>query len=178
VSEKVERVAMPILSKYFEDLDASQIESTDFYKLEVDLQTAMKQGKAGKGGAKMLVSIFQFVAKLSEKNLTLYSVSQIRSGKLPVHYGELDDIFQVGEKIASFYLRDLVCIYGLDALISKDELKFLQPIDVWVRRVAHRLNVISTEDCPEDEVRSKLIEACSQAGVSTFKFNQGALVPG
>jgi endonuclease III len=175
VSEKVERVAMPVLSKYFEQLDASQIGSADCEKLDVDLQTAMKQGKAGKSGdAKMLVSIFQFVAKLSEKNLTLYSVSQIRSGNLSDHYGELDEIFQVGEKIASFYLRDLVCIYGLDALISKGELKFLQPIDVWVRRVAHRLNIISAEDCPEEEVRSKLIEACAQAGVSTFKFNQGA----
>jgi hypothetical protein len=36
------------------------------------------------------------------------------------------------------------------------------------------LNVISAEDCPEEEVRSKIIEVCSQAGVSTFKFNQGA----
>lgn len=54
---------------------------------------------------------------LSEKNLTLYRVSQIRSGKLFDHYDELDHIFQVGEKIASFYLRDLVFIYGLDSLI-------------------------------------------------------------
>lgn len=111
---------------------------------------------------------------LSEKNLTLYRVSQIRSGKLFDHYDELDHIFQVGEKIASFYLRDLVFIYGLDSLISKDELKFLQPIDVWVRKVAHRLGIISAENCPEDRVRSQIIEACAQAGVSTLKFNQGA----
>src|SRR5581483_689146 len=149
VSEKVERVAMPVLSKYFEQRDASQIGSTDFEKLERDLQTAMKLGRAGKSGdAKMLVSIFQFAAKLSEKNLTLYSVSQIRAGKLPDHYRELDEIFQVGEKIASLYLRDLVCIYGLDEL-TKDELQFLQPIDVWLRRVAHRLKIISSEDSPE-----------------------------
>jgi hypothetical protein len=64
----------------------------------------MRRGKAGKSGdtIKMLVSISKFVANLSEKNLTLYSMLQIRSGKLSDHYAELDQIFQVGEKIASF----------------------------------------------------------------------------
>lgn len=55
-----------------------------------------------------------------------------------------------------------------------DDLKFFQPIDVWVRKVAHQLGIISDENCPEDQVRSRIIEACAKAGVSAFKFNQGA----
>lgn len=122
----------------------------------------------------MLVGIFQFIAALPEKNLTLYSLSRIRAGKLADHYHELDGIWQIGTKVASFYLRDLVCIYGLDTFVAKDDLKFLQPIDVWVRKVAHRLGVTSDENCPENQVRSRIIEACAQTGVSAFKFNQGA----
>jgi len=77
VSEKVEAVVMPLLSKYFEGLDASQIGRIDFKQLAQELRTAMSQGKAGKGGdAKMLVGIFEFVSKLPQKNLTLYQAAE------------------------------------------------------------------------------------------------------
>ena len=175
VSEKVEAAAMPVLKRYFENLVAAQIGSTDFAKLGIDLALVIGKGKVGKArDVKMLVSIFQFISKLPEKNLTLYSLDKARQNHLVDHYLELQKMCQIGPKIASFYLRDLVCIYGIECLVKPDELKLLQPIDVWVRKVAHRLGIIAVETCPDDEVRTAIVQACAQYGVSAFKFNQGA----
>ena len=175
ISEKVEAAAMPVLSRYFEHLDPAKIGSTDFTKLRADLRAVMGKGKIGKErDIEMLVSIFQFISALPDRNLALYSVAKIREGKLSGHYRELQGITQVGPKIASFYLRDLVCIYDLDAFVRPEDLNFLQPIDVWVRKVAHRMGITGKEDCPDDQVRSGIVDACAAYGVSAFRFNPGA----
>lgn len=175
VSERVEGAAMPVLKAYFATLAPAQLPAADFVQLGRDLEAVIGKGKIGKrGDVKMLVSIFEFVSRLPETNLTRYSTAKIRESKLESHYYELQDIWQIGPKVASFYLRDLVCIYDLDNSVKSNELIFLQPIDVWVRKVAHRFGIIADENCPEDQVRSRIIETCAQAGVSAFKFNQGA----
>jgi hypothetical protein len=175
VSEKVRRAAMPVLSLYFEKEDPDRIRFTDFGQLKADLGAKIGKRKIGKGrDVEMLVSIFEFVSLLHEKNLTLYGLGKLRGGGLADHYRELQGIRQIGPKVASFYLRDLVCIYDIHGLLQPDDLRFLQPIDVWVRRVAQRLGIITAENCPDDEVRQHIIDACKQCGVSAFKFNQGA----
>ena len=175
VSEKVEVAAMPVLNRYFEGHDANLLTHMDYRGLETDLGAVIGKGKVGKArDIKMLVSIFEFIAALSEKNLTLYSVRKVQQGNLADHYRELQGIRQIGPKITSFYLRDLVCIYELDGFVQQNDLEYLQPVDVWVKKVAQRLGIIPVDKCSDGEARSRIIEMCRQCDVSPLKFNQGA----
>lgn len=49
--------------------------------------------------------------------------------------------------------------------------RFLQPIDVWVERVARAAGL--PEVWP-DELAGAIVAACDQAGVDPIRFNQGA----
>jgi hypothetical protein len=175
VSAMVQQAAMPVLNNYFEHQDSGRIGFTDFKQLSADLGAKIGKGKVGKArDIEMLLSIFEFVSKLPKGNLTLYSLERFREGKVEDHFRELQGIRQIGPKVASIYLRDLVCIYDLHEFLQLDDLKFLQPIDVWVRRVAHRLAIIPAETCSDDEVRAHIVDTCRLHNVSAFKFNQGA----
>lgn len=175
VSQKVEAAAMPVLCRHFEGRSASCLAQPVFDQVRQDLAAVVGKGKIGKSrDIEMLIGIFQFVSKLPEENLAIYSVGEVRSGRLRGHYDELRAIPQIGPKIASFYLRDLVCIYGLDDLVKPEDLQYLQPIDVWVRKVADNLEITGGDNVPEEEVRLNIIRTCEQCGVSAFRFNQGA----
>ncbi|MCL4523253.1 MAG: hypothetical protein M1453_07850 [Acidobacteria bacterium] len=175
VSTKVEAKAMPVLSRYFENRSADRLSATDFGRLARDLRGVIGKGKIGKGrDVEMLVDIFRFVSELQEKNLAHHSVRRIRDGRLKEHCEELQNIEQIGPKIATFYLRDLVCIYDLEDRVRPQDLQFLQPMDVWVRKVAHTLGITSSENPPGHDPQSGIIEACRRCKVSALKFNQGA----
>ncbi len=166
---------MAVLVPYFANTEAGCIERANFAELAIALDAVIVKEKVGKArDIEMLLSIFQFVFKLPEKNLTLFSLGKIRDNRVAEHYRELQRIRQIGPKVASFYLRDLVCVYGINDLVRPEDLKLLQPIDVWLRKVVCKLGIIERDDAPEDEVRSNIIDGCPQAGVAAFKFNQGA----
>ena len=60
-----------------------------------------------------------------------YSLNKIDRGELDELWNSLrQNITQVGPKIASFYLRDLVSLFGLELKIPVDEqIMYLFPID-------------------------------------------------
>ncbi len=122
----------------------------------------------------MVISILNFVSKLEEKNIVNYSISKIKNEKVKEHFYELQEIISIGPKISSFYLRDLICMYSLDKDMSKEDLVFLQPIDIWVRKVAVKVGIINNINEEYESVREKIVKACLDLNASTIKFNQGA----
>lgn len=102
-------------------------------------------------------------------------MEQIGQGKLITLYSELDSIYQIGEKVASFYLRDLAFIY--DLTLAPDELFVIQPIDTWVRQVAIRLGISSAKDS-NSAIAKKLLQACARTKVDPKKVNAGAWYAG
>ena len=53
-------------------------------------------------------------------------------------YKKIREINGIGQKIASFYLRDLKeyhALKGEEVEIKKEDRWYLQPIDIWVRRI-------------------------------------------
>lgn len=122
----------------------------------------------------MVISILEFISKLDKRNIVEHSISKIKSGETKEHFYELQNIVSIGPKITSFYLRDLICMYSLDKFISEEDLVFLQPIDTWVRKVAHKVGIIDNLAEDDGTVREKIVKTCSGLNVSTIKFNQGA----
>ena len=136
-------------------------------------------GKAGKGrDAEMVLSALRFASRLPGHNRVAYSVERVRQGEIRAHYDEMrpersaNGIRQVGPKIAAFYLRDLVSLFDLDALVASRDQALLQPVDVWVRRVADRLG-LAAEAAPDADIRAAILDLCEQHGCSPLLFNQG-----
>jgi len=127
---------------------------------------------------KMIVSTLIFLnEQTKDNNIVTYSTQKIRKGLLGKVYLKLDGVFGIGAKLASFFLRDLVCLYRLESYVEDDDLALLQPVDVWVDRVTERLGIIETNDLLEAK-REKIVKACQQANVHPISFNQGCWYAG
>jgi len=180
ISERVEKKAMDILERYFARKSKDELirlRKENFDRIREELQKAIGKGKVGRGrDIDMVISILDFVSGLKEedKNVVRYSISKIKEGDLEGHFRELDQIFSIGPKVASLYLRDLVHIYSLEKSIKDKDKIYLQPIDVWVRKVAVKTGIIKDGKLSDDEVRRRIVKACEKIGVSPIKFNQGA----
>jgi Family of unknown function (DUF6079) len=106
-------------------------------------------------------------------SLVRHTVEQLRSGKLKDEYKRLDQIYQVGDKVASVYLRDVVSIFSLDECIPPDAATLLMPIDTHVKNVAIDCNIASA-GMNDLEIREALVDTSRKVGVSPLLVNQGA----
>jgi len=119
----------------------------------------------------MVLDSLQFLTSIPSYNIVLYSISEIRAGRIQQLYLRLNKIRQVGQKVASFYLRDLISCYKLK--VSEDDYFSVQPLDTWVLQVAKALGVCSDNDSTADAVQ-KILQACRQFGVDPKRINSGA----
>jgi hypothetical protein len=178
VSEMVEEKAMNALKEFIaqrKNVPKSLLEKENFIEIENGLKAVIGKGKIGRRrDIDMVLSILTFVSNLKEKNIVKYSKIKITEGKIEEHFDELDEIVSIGPKIASFYLRDVACMYSLDKYISKEELVYLSPIDTWVRQVSLKAGIINDPDEDDEIVREKIVKTCSDLKIPVIKFNQGA----
>jgi len=128
----------------------------------------------GKGrDREMVIGALDYIDRLPNRNIVPYSCAEIRAGRIKQHYASLLGIRQVGDKVASFYLRDLVSLYELSGFIDDASAFCLQPVDVWVRRIAHTAGIAGpTEKDPA--IRNGILKACREEGISPLVFDQGA----
>ncbi|MBD3285857.1 hypothetical protein GF338_05930 [candidate division WOR-3 bacterium] len=179
VSRKVEDAAISVLVKHpcIEKMDYN-----DRYllKVEKDLKEVIGKGKIGKGrDIQMVISTLKYILPLPEKNLVNQSIKRIKSGCTREHYSELmgrnGGITQVGPKIASLYMRDVVSLYQLEKHLDDSDYLFLQPVDVWVQRVLFKLDLISEKPRSKEieDALTKVVNVCLEKNYSPLGFNQG-----
>lgn len=114
-----------------------------------------------------------------ENNIVQYTVNQIKEGKIADVFSTLDGIHAIGDKIASFYLRDVILICRLEkSLKSNDEFKYCQPIDTWVKQVAFKVGIIKSEEATIEDIKGAIIKSCLNVEVSPLLFNAGAWMVG
>jgi hypothetical protein len=179
VSEKVCVAAKAVLkSSLYAAPDWSDPGFADFRSL-LEERVGSGAGKPGKGrDVEMILSALRFVREFDDHNLIVYSLARIRTGELASHYDEIQaargphGITQVGPKIAAFYLRDLASLFELDDVVPARELALLQPVDVWVRRLASRLG-LADEKASDEKIRNAIVDLCTKNSSSTLLFNQG-----
>jgi hypothetical protein len=143
------------------------------------LNAVIGPGKVGKGrDVLMILSALRHIAPLPSMNIVSFSVDRIKQGLLEKHYQQLQatapgGITQVGPKIASFYLRDVVSLFGLERFVSDDAAFCLQPVDVWVEKIAYRSKLVP-EKSSHAAIRNAILSRCRAIGISPVVFNQGA----
>jgi len=143
-------------------------------QLEARLQD---KGVNNHGDRKMIRATLEWLhTKLAETdyNIVEYAIQEIRNHRLSQLYERLDAIPWVGDKLASFFLRDVVDIYKLERWVDGcTDAPYLQPIDTWVQQVAQAIRILA----PNAELkiaRRAIVLACHNVGASPIRFNQGA----
>lgn len=184
VSERVyqatKQVLEPLLGRGDFAVKLEELAKTDWQYVCSGLEQRIGKGRVGKArDREMVISALTFVYDRPGSNLAEYSAAEIRRGRIVAHYIELQPsrspggITQVGPKIASFYLRDLVFLCGLEEHVPAESAFVLQPVDAWVHKIGRKLGIVQEGDS-DAEVRDAILEVCRTHEVSVIHFNQGA----
>ncbi|HBU21897.1 MAG: hypothetical protein UX85_C0011G0006 [Candidatus Beckwithbacteria bacterium GW2011_GWB1_47_15] len=123
---------------------------------------------------RMICQSIELIKGKGGLNIVSYSVEQIKKDEVAGVYDELCKIYGVADKIATFFLRDLAIVFGLEGKIDEQDYIYFQPIDTWVRQVAERLKIIDERENNADTIKEKIISATLSEGVSPLLFNAGA----
>lgn len=180
ISEKVYKAAVAVLEPELSTNDGASkykiLKEQNWKPVEIALRSKIGKGHVGKArDVDMVLKTLDFISALPDLNLVSYSVEQINNGNLEKHYAELQTgIVQVGPKIASFYLRDIVSLGGLDDKILPGSAYCLQPVDTWVRKLVYRLKIVNEGERNPKKIQQAIVSLCEAKGVSPILFNQGA----
>lgn len=86
---------------------------------------------------------------------------------------KLSGVSGIADKIASLFMRDVACHYGVfPPLENEDGRKLLQPIDIWERRTVQLLRE-GEPSKNDDECRAFIVQNSKDAGCSPERVNQG-----
>ena len=125
--------------------------------------------------------IIKIIAQNKIKNIALFVLEKFKENKTKIAYNFfVNKVRGIGDKISSFYLRD-IADKGLEKKLLSNEneitdLFLLQPIDTWVDQVTE---IIIGEVIKDRVVKQrKIVALCQSAGVSIINFNQGAWILG
>jgi len=182
ISERVYQEITGVLSRRFygEERTANyERERKQKWKtLKAELEQRIGKGKVGKAGdISMVLSTLDFIGPLPGRNIVHYSVNRIRSCEISKHYDELRSIYQIGPKVASLYLRDIVSLYQLEGKVSNEFAFCLQPVDVWVRKLVHKTGIVDNR-ANDREIQDAIVALCKEHRRSPLQFNQGAWYAG
>ncbi len=122
------------------------------------------------------IGMIEFVLGLGgTHNIVDWAREACASGHVAAAYSGLIGIRGIGEKIASFFLRDVIRGFELDE--SAVPAYCFQPIDVWTGRTARALAPsleLPVPDVPSAAAGEVLVVAAEKSGVSAADLNAGA----
>ena len=105
-------------------------------------------------------------------NIAKHVRDRIKTGNTVEVYNFIKSIRGVGEKISSFYLRDIAYLAKIDEK-TIEQLHLLQPIDTWLDQ-AHNILFNSEAYVKLEKKQKDILKLCEKAEVSSISFNQGA----
>ncbi|QLD89098.1 hypothetical protein HWV07_08670 [Natronomonas salina] len=123
----------------------------------------------------MVVETIEYLGELDDFNHRIieYTEASIEDGDIETVFDELTSIHNVGPKKATLFLRDIVSGSNLEEYVTRDEYRYVFPVDTRVFQVAEELGLVSTESPKWETNSAEIVEACGDS-VSPIEFNQGA----
>lgn len=102
------------------------------------------------------------------------SLEAIKSGDIAAHHQEIrDEVYNVGPKKTSLYLRDLVAVAELEDGIE-DEWAYIVPIDTRIETVASAVLDMEIDSNSWRRSAEDIAEVCREHAVSPVEFDEGA----
>jgi len=130
---------------------------------------------------KDLLRVMSYFDLLTSKNIkNIYSdiKDKKKKDKIKEVYDELDGISNVGDKLATFIIRDIGL---LNEGLIKDNFEYAIPVDTWVMQISYKLgsNVNgSLNNKKREELKEFIIDICNKNKVDPLKFAAGFWVLG
>ena len=115
----------------------------------------------------MVLDVLNFVSVNERKNIYLYLKKLIEDNEIKKAYEDLDNLRAIGDKIATFTLRDIGL---LNPNLIKNNYRYAFPIDTWVKQIANNIGCTSKE---LNEVRACLLIKCEEEKIDPLKFASG-----
>ncbi len=137
-------------------------------------KTLMKGNVNNRYDRLLVISTLELLLALPNNNIVAWSTGAIENKELESVHRWLDELFAVGDKIASFYLRDVVDLFKLQEAVKKQDGElYVQPVDTWVRQVAIEAEFVP-KNTKDNTIKKAIIDNCHKFGVDPIRFNQGA----
>lgn len=114
---------------------------------------------------KLVLSTLDFICKGDKKNIYTYIKSGVRDGKIEEVYTELKKIDGIGDKLATFVIRDVVLLNEEDFRQVPIDYKLVFPVDTWVRKVYSKMKGFSRlemRNIRNDEIKEYFIKKCRE----------------
>ena len=113
-------------------------------------------------GRKSIIELVEEIWKDGEgRTLPLYLSNKIKdSEQIPKAHKELKEVVGIGDKVASFYMRDITrtCEITIDVQENRD---LLQPQDIWVNRITSKLFSGEMGDTSQKhEIGKRIVKEC------------------
>jgi hypothetical protein len=126
----------------------------------------------------MVLGCLNFISEDNRKNVYNYLRDKITNSGVEETYNELNGIWGIGAKIASFIIRDIMLINSVKFKDVKDPYNMAFPVDTWVRKIAidlmqaDRANE-NIKDKEIEEIKEYLIQKCKDFEIDPLKFAAG-----
>ena len=131
-----------------------------------DIGEIKRYGTGRERDREMVLDSLRFIVNdCKDSNILEHSIHCIKSANIGDLSRELHSIVGIGDKIASFFLRDTVFFYDLEACVKAEDYHYLVPIDVWVSKVTDKLGMKTDAEA--------IATTCLQNGISPVRFAIG-----
>lgn len=136
-------------------------------------QTLADRGVGNGRDREMVVSIVDLLGSIEDRDVTKYTKHAVERGDIDTVFETVTDVYNIGPKKATLYLRDIVSYYELETSVAEEQYKYILPIDTWVFQVGKKLGVLDTDSRDWETNSTEIVECCGD-DVSPLAFNQGA----
>lgn len=117
------------------------------------------------------MSVVEFLSALAKENKSANIITWAKKGlqeeKTRDIHKALSGINGIGDKIASFFFRDVASFYSISPLKYR---YLVQPIDVWIRRISKQLMNLEPVD---EEIAKWIVEEATKDNVTPEAVSQG-----
>jgi ribosomal protein S13 len=166
--------AIQALEKCMESLSAEDASQKVWEKFQEILNSAdlnAKLNPLNPGGSKCDAVAFCKRAAASEDcNIYLFLLRKIQANKIEEAHKMLMEIRGIGPKIASLFLRDVAIAEKIE-ITNLDDRHLLQPIDVWLERIAQ---ILADQKIEKRNVGKWLVDLADKAGCCALRLNAGS----
>lgn len=94
----------------------------------------------------MILDVLEFISHRKRQYVYAYLLNLIKNDNGTENaYKEIDKLKEIGDKLASFIIRDILLLNG-NLKLNNEEYVYTFPIDTWVLKVAEKMDMLKSEE--------------------------------
>ena len=166
---RVNRAWLKDRERWSDDIESNIFETFTRVCMESDLENYNIKNNPMSPSDGGQLSMLRF-AWYEAKNMSIagWAATCINNDDLSNAFQKLKQIRGIGNKIASFYLRDIYILSGNSSRNIRDR-HLIQPIDVWTRRAAQCF--LNNKDASDEECATFLVNYEDKKGMQNGSMN-------